>query len=75
MPGKKAPTEKAGYVRIGISPADDALLDQLADRGFKGALDKKDVGRLCVEFALSHYGQMMDWFKKRGLDVLKDRLD
>lgn len=64
---------KAKYVRVGISQQDDAILDRLADGAFKGALKKADVGRLLLEYALSHYGDVIDWYKKRGLDVLKSR--
>jgi hypothetical protein len=67
-PGAKKP--RPLYVRVGISGKDDRKLDRIAEIGFKGALDKKDVGRLIVQFALAHWEQMADWYRQRGADVI-----
>lgn len=60
------------YVRLGISPEDDKLLDRLADDAFKGALKKVDVGRLLLQYALDHYGAALDWYRDRGLAVIAE---
>jgi hypothetical protein len=68
----KTKKEKPVYVRIGVSTENDALLDKLAEDGFKGALTKVDVGRILLQYALEadHYKAIMDWYRDRGVEII-----
>lgn len=62
--------EEVTYIRVGISPKNDRLLEKIAAKGFIRALTKVDVGRLAIQYALAHWVDMLNWYRDRGQDII-----